>query len=136
MEIPSLQRQIKAAQLPLETLAGNQKISQKEKLAEVSRQFEAILLRQVLSAAQKPAFPSKLNPPSVASDVYHDLITNQLADRISQAGTVGLARDLEKQLQHQLGASETVPDAEPPKGAGECQCHIRSQSQSYDRKAK
>jgi Rod binding domain-containing protein len=109
MPIPPLQRQVNASDLPLERLAGNQNISQADKIAEVSRQFEAVLLRQILGSAQKTVFASSINPKSVATDVYQDMITEQLADRISHSGAFGLARSLEKQLGHELktdGAKE------------------------------
>ena len=37
----------------MEKLAGNTNLSQEEKIGEVSRQFEAVLLRQILQTAQK-----------------------------------------------------------------------------------
>ena len=48
MEISPLNREVRASELPLERLAGSKEVSQKEKIAEVSRQFEAVLLRQIL----------------------------------------------------------------------------------------
>jgi hypothetical protein len=44
---------IKAADVPIEQLAGNSKISDRDKVAEVSRQFEAVLLRQILQETRK-----------------------------------------------------------------------------------
>src|SRR6266545_2729460 len=102
MEIPSIQRQVHAADLPIERLAGNPRVTEAEKLAEVSRQFEAVLLRQILGDAQKKVFASSMNPESVAGGVYQDMITNQLADSISRSGGFGLAGNLTQQLQHQL----------------------------------
>jgi peptidoglycan hydrolase FlgJ len=111
MEIPTLQRHVNAADLPLERLAGNQQISDADKVAEVSRQFEAVLLRQILSSAQKTVFASSMNPQSVASGVYQDMITNQLADNISHSGSFGLARSLEKQLGHELKTDRPKEEA-------------------------
>ena len=102
MEISSLQRHVSASDLPLERLAGNQQISDADKVAEVSRQFEAVMLRQILGSAQKTIFASSMNPHSVATGVYQDMITNQLANNISHSGAFGLARSLEKQLGHEL----------------------------------
>ncbi len=68
----------------------------------MSRQFEAVLLRQILASAQKTIFASSMNPQSVSTGIYQDLITNQLADNISHSGAFGLARSLEKQLRHEL----------------------------------
>jgi flagellar protein FlgJ len=102
MEITFLQRRVNAADLPLDHLAGNPEVSEADKVAEVSRQFEAVLLRQILASAQKTIFASNMNPESVTTGVYRDMITDQLADSISDSGAFGLARSLEKQLSHQL----------------------------------
>jgi len=102
MELSSLQRGVKPAEVPLDRLAGNAQLSQSKKVAEVSRQFEAVLLRQILDNAQKTVFKSKTNPQSSSSGFYQDLITNQLAEQISQSGALGLGRSLGRQLQHEL----------------------------------
>ena len=98
MNIPSLSHAAKASDLPLEKLVGNKSLSEKEKVAEVSRQFESVLLRQILGQARKTVFKSKFNEDSMASGIYQDMTTNQLADAISRNGSFGLARSLEAQL--------------------------------------
>jgi peptidoglycan hydrolase FlgJ len=108
MQIPSLQPRAKACDLPLEKLAGNNQISESEKINEVSRQFEAILLRQILASAQKTIFPSTMNPESSASGIYRDMMTNQLADQISRSGELGLSTTLATQLGRQLTHSATA----------------------------
>jgi peptidoglycan hydrolase FlgJ len=106
MNIPSLTHTAKAADLPLEKLAGNQSLSEKEKVAEVSRQFESVLLRQILGQARKTIFRSQFNQESMASGIYQDMTTNQLADAISRNGSFGLARSLEAQLMRQSANTE------------------------------
>jgi Rod binding domain-containing protein len=105
MQVPSLQAHLKAADLPLEKLAGNTKFSEADKIQEVSRQFEAILLRQILASAQKQIFPSTMNPESSASGIYRDMTTSQLADQISRSGEFGLGKLLANQLNRQLVSS-------------------------------
>ena len=102
MEISATQSHVNAADLPLDRLATNSQLSEKEKIGELSRQFEAVLLRQILADAQKTIFHSKYSENSAASSIYQDMITNQLADDISKSGTVGLACSLNQQLTHQL----------------------------------
>ena len=101
MNIPALTHAAKVENLPLEKLAGNKSLSEKEKVAEASRQFESVLLRQILGAARKTVFKSKFNQDSMASGIYQDLATTQLADAISRSGSFGLARSLEAQLVQQ-----------------------------------
>lgn len=98
MNISSLTHTTKADNLPLEKLVGNKSLSEQEKVAEVSRQFEGVLLRQILSQGRKTIFKSKFNEDSMASGIYQDMATNQLADAISHNGSFGLARSLEAQL--------------------------------------
>jgi flagellar protein FlgJ len=98
MIITGPQTKINPAEIPPERLAGNTSLSEQQKIAEASRQFEAILLRQILAASQKTVIPSKFADNSTASGIYHDLVTGQLADQISKSGTFGLAKTFEHQL--------------------------------------
>jgi len=102
MDISPLHPAVKAGQLPIERLAGNPQLSEAEKIGELSRQFEAVLLRQILQNAQKTVIKSDLVPESAASGIYQDMVTNQLADSISKSGAFGLGRSLEQELTRQL----------------------------------
>ncbi|MGV3757345.1 MAG: hypothetical protein ACO1QS_18350 [Verrucomicrobiota bacterium] len=107
MEITSLNHhQINAAQLPLEKLAGNATLSEGQKVGEVSRLFEAVLLRQILAHAQKPLFGGSTASGGTAGSIYQDLVVNSLADQISQSGLVGLGRSLAPQLSRELKAAQ------------------------------
>jgi flagellar protein FlgJ len=114
--------QIKTANLPLEKLAGNPHLAESDKIAEASRQFEAILLRQILSNAQKPLFQSTVVPNSVSRDIYRDVATQELADQISRSRSFGLARALENQLQHQLKPTDAGQASDAPTVSGACSC--------------
>ena len=123
MEISALHTDLKAPDVPLERLAGNRSLSEEQKVAEASRQFEAILLRQILESTQKTVIPSEFSDNSTASGIYRDMITAQLADDISKSGTFGLARTLEHQLQRQVGSASSAgqdrsPEAQPTAHAG------------------
>jgi len=105
-----------AADVPIEQLAHNHKLTEEQKVAEVSRQFEALLLRQILQETQKTVIQSKFADNSTTAGIYHDMVTTQLADSISKSGTLGLAQSLERQLSHQLRpTSPAGPDR--PAGA-------------------
>jgi Rod binding domain-containing protein len=103
MAIPSINTQSKVnpADIPLEKLSTSKALSEEQKTAEMTRQFEAVLLRQILNEAQKPAFKSKYASSGVSSDIYQDMMVNQLADKISSSRTVGLAQELETQVSRQ-----------------------------------
>jgi peptidoglycan hydrolase FlgJ len=100
MQISALQQKVDASHIQLESLANNKALSQEDKIAEASRQFEAVLLRQFLSESQKPVITSEFTDNSTAAGIYQDFITNQLADSLSRGGGIGLAKSFERQLTH------------------------------------
>jgi Rod binding domain-containing protein len=102
MEISAFQSNFRTADLQIEKLAGNPRVSEQRKVEELSRQFEAVMLRQILTDATRKMFPSETDPESSSDGIYKDMITNTLADSISRSGAFGLARSLAKQLQHEL----------------------------------
>ena len=86
MDILPLQPNVSAANIPLEQLAGNTKLSEKEKVDEACRQFEAVLLRQILGEARKTVISAGSENDQAVSGIYNDMINNQLADGISRSG--------------------------------------------------
>jgi Rod binding domain-containing protein len=108
MNALSLQPQIKVADVPLNELAANPHISDPEKVAEVSRQFEAVLLRQILQESRKSSVSPSSPADASTSGIYDDMINNQLADSISRSGSFGLARSLQREL-----ARQVLPNASP-----------------------
>ena len=110
MDIPAPARVVRAENLSLEQLAGNPHVSEAEKVREVARQFEAVLLRQILAEARKSLHSDGSDEQSATMGIYHDLINQTLADGISRSGTMGLASSLQAELTHQT----TLPVAESP----------------------
>jgi len=108
MNLLPLQPRIKPSDVPLNELAANKHISDQEKVAEVSRQFEAVLLRQILQETRKSSVSPSSSADASVSGIYDDMINNQLADSISRSGSFGLARSLQGQLAHQV-----LPNASP-----------------------
>ena len=98
MEIPSLTRHISSEDMPLERMVGNSHFSEEEKIASVSRHFEAVLLRQFLTEAQKPLLNPKGGLTGAANDIYKDMIVNVLGEEISKSGNFGLATCFQSQL--------------------------------------
>ena len=105
---------VNLGEIPIEQLAGNKKLSEADKVKEVSRQFEAVILRQILSQARKTVIHSSVDGESATSGIYQDMVTNQLAESISRSGDFGLARSLEAQLVHQtVSKASHAPRTEP-----------------------
>lgn len=108
MEISAFQHHVKAADIPFEKLASNTSVSNQDKVKEACRQFEAVLLRQMLTEARKTVIQSGGKQDSNETGIYNDMVNNQLADSISRSGEFGLAKSLENQLVHQV-----LPNAPP-----------------------
>jgi Rod binding domain-containing protein len=107
MEVSPLQQRIIASDIAPEQLTGNTALTENQKIGEASRQFEAILLRQVLADSQKTVIPSEFSDNSTAAGIYQDLITNTMADNISKSGKFGLTRIFEQQLTHHSSPAST-----------------------------
>ena len=99
MNIPALQNpHVVASDIAPERLAKNPQLTEKQKIGEASRQFESILLKQILESSQKTVIKSKFSEDSTASSIYHDMVTTRLADSISKSGSFGLAKTFQQQL--------------------------------------
>lgn len=105
MQVTPLPSQINAANIAPDRLADNPNLTQHQKIAEASRQFEAILLRQILASTQQTMIKSSYTDNSTSAGIYQDMITNQLADNISKTGVLGLAKVFEQQLEHPAPAA-------------------------------
>ena len=118
MDITSLNPNVDVSRIAPEDLAGNTQLTKQQKIAEACRQFEAVLLRQILQESQKPVIKSKFNDNSTSAAIYRDQLTSQMADCISKAGTFGFASIFERQLMRPADAqAEAAPTttAEPTK---------------------
>jgi flagellar protein FlgJ len=97
MPISPLNSATPPAAVPLDKLAAHPLLSDSDKTAEAARQFEAVLLRQILAAARRTIITSDLNSSSPGADVYEDMINDLLATTISRTGAFGLANALQAQ---------------------------------------
>lgn len=105
---------IDLSNLPLDRVAASTQISEKEKVDEVSRAFEAVLLRQILQESQKPIFKSKFIGNSATDEIYRDMATSQLAESISRSGSFGLAKSLATELERNTKAAKPTASIHSP----------------------
>lgn len=98
MNIPPIQSPIDTSNVPIEQLAGNKNLTQQQKIHEASREFESIMLQQILSEMQKPVITSEFTDDSTAGDIYQGYVTNALAESMSKSGSFGFAKIFEQQL--------------------------------------
>jgi flagellar protein FlgJ len=75
-----------------------------ENLREVAQGFEAMLLRQVLSAAGKSSFGGEELLGSSSDKTFTEMRDARFADLAASSGTLGLAAQIEAQLSRQIGA--------------------------------
>ncbi len=68
-----------------------------KKIADSARQFEAMMVRQVLSETFKPA-PAAKGQAMPGSDIYQSFMTDTVADNISKGGSLGISNLLQSQL--------------------------------------
>ena len=78
---------------------------------EVARQFEAILVRQMLSESMKPLLEN-----GKAGQAYSYFLTDALAEGITKGGGLGLRSVLETQLRMREGVSSSPSSEENPIG--------------------
>ena len=121
MAIPINMQSMSANHLAVEQLAQNRQLTETQKVGEVARHFEAILLRQFLSEATKPMLSSNEGMNAAQRGVYQDMIVHTLADTISRTGEFGLSQAFRHQLMprdlaDELKKAESAPAA---KGADE-----------------
>jgi Rod binding domain-containing protein len=98
MQVDPFSRTIKSEDVPLDRLMANTQLSEADKVAAVSRHFEAILLRQFLTEAQKPLLNPKDNSNNGVNAIYKDMMVNHLADEVSKKGNFGLAKFFQAQM--------------------------------------
>jgi len=81
-----------------------------EDVKQAAKQFEAILVRQLLAPAVEPMMNGSLGGAQGAGGgVYGYMLTDVLANSISQGGGLGLAGILEKQLSSPAGPASATP---------------------------
>ena len=98
-------------------LAASPVTGDRAKLATAAKQFEAIFIRQMLSAARQTDFGGGLFD-SEALGTFRQMQDERFAEITSQTGAFGIAKQIEAQLASQLGvANGSAPTAAASKTA-------------------
>ena len=100
-----------ADKMDLARVASNTALSAPEKLLVAAKHFEALLARQILGDAYKPILGDGVGMSGVSSQIYHDMIVNQLGDAIGKSGAFGIA----SAMHGQLVTEQTVKSADKDK---------------------
>lgn len=102
MEMPSTDPVIQAEFMDansLKAIANNDAISREQKMVEVGRQFEGVLLKTFLEDALKPMIEGAIDEDSTAHGIYRHFLTDMLADNISKSQSFGFSSALQAQVQ-------------------------------------
>lgn len=97
----------------------------REKLHTVSKQFEAVFMREMLAAARKSSFGGDGGAGDISGgqglDTFRQMQDEHFADLTVQTGSIGLAAIIEAQMARFVGGAgrgsadaPTGPDQAPP----------------------
>ena len=95
---------------------GTQPQNQREQLAAAAKQFEAIFVRQMLSAARKTDFGGEKLFDSQAMGTFRQMQDERVADTVANTGAFGLAKMIEARLAQMLPAEKPAEGAVTEKG--------------------
>lgn len=101
------------------TLSTSPTATDRQKLSAVAKQFEAIFMRQMLSAARKTDLQGddKLFS-SQALDTFNQMQDEHFADVTAKSGTLGLASIIEAQMARFLPGTTTTEATDPAAASG------------------
>jgi flagellar protein FlgJ len=107
---------------PVAGMAAKADATDREKLKVVSKQFEAVFVREMLAAARKSSFGGEGGAGDIDGgqglDTFRQLQDERFADVTAQSGTLGLAKIIEAQMARFVdaapGASAQGSSAESP----------------------
>ena len=79
-------------------MAHSKHISEQQKAAAVSQQFESVLVKQFLKEALKPMFKGVFNEDGNAHRMYRHFFTDAISESIASGGGFGISTLLQQQL--------------------------------------
>lgn len=85
----------------------------REKLAQAAKQFEAIFVRQMLSTARKADFGGDLLG-SQGLDTFRTMQEEHFADLAASSGAFGLGQQIERHLAAQAAPNSKAPNSKAP----------------------
>ena len=81
-------------------MAHSKHVSEQQKTAAVSQQFESVLVKQFLKEALKPMFKGVFNEDGNAHRLYRHFFTDAISESIASGGGFGVSTILQQQLNH------------------------------------
>ena len=98
-------------------MAHSKHVSEQQKTAAVSQQFESVLVKQFLKEALKPMFKGVFNEDGNAHRLYRHFFTDAISESIASGGGFGVSTLLQQQLAQpntQPSGGESAPVDDQP----------------------
>lgn len=89
-------------------LVHNKQMTEKQKVAEASKQFEGVMLRQYLKDALKPLVETEMTKNSSSDQIYRSYLIDIMAGSMAESGAFGVSNSLQASIQ----APKTTPSEE------------------------
>ena len=89
----------------LKDMVHSKHLSEAQKIEEATRQFEAVMLGMILKESMQSQSEGYLNPSGANKNIYGTLVTEMLADSLSQTNQFGLSTSLQAQIKPQSSSS-------------------------------
>jgi Rod binding domain-containing protein len=110
MNIGAFQPGLRPAELTLEQVSTSSVISEQEKVAELARQFEGVMVKQMLREARQPMLDAAPEGGTSETRAYDEMVTDKMAEAITRGGGFGVASSLQAQLLRQMPHSGRPKD--------------------------
>jgi Rod binding domain-containing protein len=111
MNIGASNSAVRPADLSLEQVSTSSVFTEQQKVAELARQFEGVMIRQMLREARQPMTDPAIGGGSSETRAYTDMVTDRMADAITSGGGIGVASSLQAQLLRQIPNSGRHADS-------------------------
>ncbi len=74
----------------------------RESLEKSCRDFEALFLQSLFQSMRKTVPESKLFEENTSTDIYRDMLDMEIANKIAQQQSIGLAEQMYRQMERHL----------------------------------
>lgn len=81
--------------------AHNTQMTEQQKVAEASKQFESVMLRQYLKDALKPVVETDLTQNTASDEIYRSYLIDIMASSMAESGAFGVSNTLQAGIQAQ-----------------------------------
>ena len=86
------------SQTDLESISNNNNKTDAQKVGELTKEFEAMLFKQIIKGMQSSLGGASMLPTEGPSSVYGDMMMDSLAHSISRSSQLGLSETFQQQI--------------------------------------